>query len=85
MPEAISVFLAAESEASLAARLVGRATEPLDKLITRVRTAREETARLTEFDYVVVNRAGQVQEAAAAIAGIIDAEKRRVHPRGRGR
>jgi hypothetical protein len=38
---------------------------------------------LTEFDYVVVNRAGQVQEAAAAIAGIIDAEKRRVHPWGR--
>lgn len=31
-----------------------------------------------EFDYVVVNRAGRLEETAAAISGIIDAEKRRV-------
>ena len=37
----------------------------------------QETARIREFDYVVVNWAGRVEEAAAAIAGIIDAEKRR--------
>jgi hypothetical protein len=41
MPEVVTIFLAAESEAALAARLVGRATEPLDKLVTRVQTARE--------------------------------------------
>jgi hypothetical protein len=41
MPEVISIFLAAESEAALAARLVGRATEPIEKLVTRVQTARE--------------------------------------------
>jgi hypothetical protein len=29
------------------------------------------------FDYVVVNRAGGLAEAAAAIAAIIEAEKRR--------
>ncbi|GBF92997.1 guanylate kinase [Raphidocelis subcapitata] len=77
MPEVISIFLAAESEAALAARLVGRATEPLEKLVTRVQTAREETARMGEFDYVVVNWAGRLEETAAAIAGIIDCEKRR--------
>lgn len=31
-----------------------------------------------EFDYVVVNWAGRLEETAAAIAGIIDCEKRRV-------
>ncbi len=41
MPEVVSIFLAAESEAALVGRLVGRATEPLDKLLTRVQTARE--------------------------------------------
>ncbi|KAI8468682.1 MAG: P-loop containing nucleoside triphosphate hydrolase protein [Monoraphidium minutum] len=82
MPEVVSIFLAAESEAALAARLVGRATEPLEKLVTRVQTAREEIARMGEFDYVVVNRAGCIEDAAGAIAGIIDAEKRRVRLSG---
>jgi guanylate kinase len=77
MPDAITIFLAAESEAALAARLVGRATEPIEKLVTRVATAREETARAREFDYVVVNRAGALEQTAAQIAGIIDAEKAR--------
>lgn len=37
-----------------------------------------------EFDYVVVNRAGALREAADAIGGIIDAEKRRSAPRRAG-
>eukprot|EP00878_Enallax_costatus_P043709 GHUV01051765.1.p1 GENE.GHUV01051765.1~~GHUV01051765.1.p1 ORF type:complete len:243 (+),score=67.17 GHUV01051765.1:356-1084(+) len=40
MPDVISVFLVAESEAQLVARLVSRKTEPLDKMLTRVKTAR---------------------------------------------
>jgi guanylate kinase len=36
----VSVFLVAESEAQLVARLVARKTEPLDKMMTRVQTAR---------------------------------------------
>lgn len=43
MPDAISVFLVAESEAQLVARLVSRKTEPLDKMVTRVKTARWAT------------------------------------------
>lgn len=40
VPGVISVFLVAESEAQLVARLVSRKTEPLDKMLTRVKTAR---------------------------------------------
>jgi guanylate kinase len=40
MPEVISVFIVAESEAQLVARLVSRKTEPVDKMLTRVKTAR---------------------------------------------
>ena len=45
IPGAVHIFLVAESEAKLARRLVARKTETVDKLVTRVQTAREETAR----------------------------------------
>ena len=41
----------AESEAVLACRLISRKTEPLEKMITRVQTARQEMGHLPEFDY----------------------------------
>lgn len=41
MPEVVTIYIAAENEAALVTRLVGRATEPVDKLLTRVQTARE--------------------------------------------
>jgi guanylate kinase len=40
LPGVVSVFLVAESEAQLVARLVSRKTEPMDKMLTRVQTAR---------------------------------------------
>jgi hypothetical protein len=40
LPGVVSVFLVAESEAQLVARLVSRKTEPVDKMLTRVQTAR---------------------------------------------
>lgn len=75
MPDAISIFIAAESEAELVARLVARKTESYDKMLVRVGTARHEMRRLPEFDYIVVNRDGQLEQSVALIASIIDAEK----------
>lgn len=45
MPEVVTIFLAAESEAALVHRLVGRATEAPEKVVTRVETARAELRR----------------------------------------
>jgi guanylate kinase len=78
LPSAVFVFLAAESEAALVARLVSRKTEPADKLLLRVATAREETRRLSEFDYSVVNAQGQLERAVDDLCAIIDAERLRV-------
>jgi len=75
IPDAISIFLCAESEASLARRLARRATETVEELTRRVETARVENARADEFDYVVVNGEGQMERAAAKLGAIIDAEK----------
>ena len=78
LPGAVFIFLVAESESALVTRLVSRKTEPPEKLLLRVATAREETRRLDEFDYCVVNAQGQLERAVDDLCAIIDAEKLRV-------
>ena len=77
VPGAVFIFIAADSEASLCRRLVSRKTETPEKLVVRVEMAREELCRMREFDYVVVNEEGRLDEAAGKLAAIIDAEKMR--------
>jgi len=77
IPEVISIFLVAESEAALVSRLVSRGTEEISDLMVRVQTAREEVAQYKDFDYVIQNASGKLGETAAEIGSIIAAEKRR--------
>ena len=79
LPGAVFVFLVAESDAALAPRRMSRKTEPPDKLRLRVVTARDETRRMGEFDYVVVNSQGKLDAAVDALCSIMDAERCRVH------
>eukprot|EP00240_Pyramimonas_obovata_P005501 CAMPEP_0118956564 /NCGR_PEP_ID=MMETSP1169-20130426/61647_1 /TAXON_ID=36882 /ORGANISM="Pyramimonas obovata, Strain CCMP722" /LENGTH=323 /DNA_ID=CAMNT_0006904599 /DNA_START=62 /DNA_END=1033 /DNA_ORIENTATION=- len=79
MPGIVTIFLVAESEKVLVERLVGRQTEAIDSLAVRVATARDELARFPEFDYVLVNENGKLDETADLIGRIIDVEKRRTH------
>lgn len=67
-----------ESEEELIRRLTERKTETPEGLQRRISTAREEMGRLHEFDFVVVNRAYQMNDAAADIDGIMRAERCRV-------
>ncbi|XP_020585473.1 guanylate kinase 2, chloroplastic/mitochondrial [Phalaenopsis equestris] len=78
---AIFVFLVAESEEVLAGRLVDRKTETSDMLLVRIATAREEVKSMRDFDYVVVNAEGKLDEAAKLVESIIDVEKARVKQR----
>ena len=59
-------------------RLISRKTEPLDRMLTRVQTARDETQRIREFDYVIVNREGQLDACVEDCCRILDAERLRV-------
>lgn len=79
--EAVLIFLVAESEFALVRRLVGRKTEAHDKLLLRVATAREELRRMHEFDYVVTNAHGKLNEAVATLCAILDAERARTKQR----
>lgn len=78
VPNAITIFLIAESEGELVRRLHERKTEESDKLKMRIATARQELKRLQEFDYVVVNRMDAQDDTAAKVLSIISAEKSRV-------
>lgn len=74
IPEAITVFLMCESEDELVARLRERRTESEEAFLGRLDDARQEIARIPEFDYVVVNRREQVDSAVDDIVAIMGAE-----------
>ena len=80
-PEAVLIFLTAEDEEDLVARLRKRRSESEESLALRIATARKELNRIPEFDYVVVNRTGQLRQTVDVIASIIQAEHHRVHHR----
>lgn len=81
VPDAILVFLIPGSEEELLQRLHGRKTETARSLQRRVGTMREEMKRIPEFDYVVVNRDGELDRAVEAIVAIMHAEKCRTKQR----
>ncbi|XP_075521703.1 guanylate kinase 3, chloroplastic-like [Primulina tabacum] len=78
---AVFVFLVAESEEALVKRLIDRRTESTEALLMRVASAREELRHLKEFDYVVVNKEGELESSVNLVESIIDAEKAKVHQR----
>ena len=81
LPQAVFIFLTPPSMEELATRLKQRHTESPFDLALRLKTAEEETKQLPLFDYVVVNKQGEIDQAVSEIEAIITAEKRRVTPR----
>jgi len=81
IPEAVLIFLSAESEGALVRRLRERKTEPEDQLKMRIATARQEMKRLDVFDYVVINYEDQLEKTCEKINAIITAERCRVRQR----
>ena len=80
-PDALLIFLTTQSEDEMVSRLQARQSESPEQLKLRIATARQELKRMDEFDYVVVNRQGQLDETVDTILAIIRAEHHRVHPR----
>jgi guanylate kinase len=81
VPEAVLVFLTAPSEEELEQRLRKRGGDSPDQIEKRLATAREEMACLPEFDYVVVNREGKLDQAVDDVLAIVRAEHCRTKPR----
>jgi guanylate kinase len=81
LPEAIFIFLSAESEEALENRLRERKSESAEGLNLRIATARQEVKRVSEFDFCVINAEGQQEAAVDTILAIIKSEHHRVHQR----
>jgi len=80
-PEAVLVFLTTRSEEELVERLKARRTDTPEDLSLRIATARQELKRAAEFDYVVINADGRLDDTVKTTLAIIDAEHHRVAPR----
>jgi guanylate kinase len=80
-PQAVFIFLTTSSMEDLAMRLKKRRTEKPSELDRRLQAAGEELEKLSIFDYMVVNRQGELERAVAEIEAIITAERCRVTPR----
>lgn len=79
--DAIFIFLAPPSMDDLLARLRRRKTESEQEMELRLANAYREMEALPIYDYMVVNRDGELDEAVEAIRCIITTERLRVHPR----
>jgi guanylate kinase len=77
LPEALTIFIMPPSVESLRRRLVARGTETPEQREIRLRNAEIEMAAAPEYDYVVVNEDGMIDETAEQIAEVIKKEAKR--------
>jgi len=80
-PEAMLIFLTARSEGELEQRLRDRGKDSPAQIQERIATSHKEMEQLSKFDYVVVNRDGELERAVDDVIAIIQAEHCRVEQR----
>ncbi len=78
---AILIFVAPGSYEELISRLVNRGTESAESLAVRMATYEKEMQAASNFDYMVINRQGELDDTVGVIEAIFKAEKNRVNPR----
>nr|BBH95531.1 guanylate kinase [Thermogemmatispora argillosa] len=81
IPQAILIFLAPETHEELAQRLSRRQTEDAEQFRRRLADAANELAQYHWYDYLVINREGQLAQAVEQVRAIMIAEHCRVQPR----
>lgn len=81
VPAAVTIFITCESQAELERRLRERGTESEEELQRRLEVALREMERIPYFDYVVVNRRDNLDQAVEEVLTIIRAEHCRALPR----
>jgi guanylate kinase len=78
LPNAITIFLRPSSLDELMPRLEKRGTETMDERRIRLETAEREMQRMSEYDYVIVNKSDRLAQAMADLKAIISAERLRL-------
>lgn len=73
-PDAVTVMLIPPDAVTLESRLRGRGTETEDIIQKRMKTARDEIAESSAYDYIAVNRDGAADDCAEDLRAILKAE-----------
>jgi guanylate kinase len=81
VPDALLLFVMPPSMDVLDARLSQRGSEDAASQALRRHNAVDEIAAANDYDHIVVNETGHVEEAAERIWEVIQAEARREPPR----
>ncbi|NLM28666.1 MAG: guanylate kinase [Clostridiaceae bacterium] len=71
-PECVSIFIAPPDPDELKRRITGRGTEPPDVIEKRMRRAKEEMERMSEYDYVIIN--DTIEDASDRLIEILEIE-----------
>ena len=79
-PDAVLIFLAPPNTEELVARLSGRGTESQAERRRRVERSLAEIAHIPQYDYLVINHHGRLDDTVAKVKAIIVAEQQRVRP-----
>jgi guanylate kinase len=80
-PEAVLIFVRASEPEELVQRLKQRKSETPDAQRLRLKNAETEMERSAEYDHVVVNVHGCLDDTIREIEGIVELERRRSPPR----
>lgn len=80
-PEAVFIFLAPRNAEEMERRLRLRPHDSSEDLSLRLATARRELERAAEFDYIIINADGHLDDTVDTVEAIIRAEHHRVVPR----
>lgn len=80
-PEAVLIFLTPANEDEWRKRLSGRTHNKEKDMDQRIATALDELERALDFDYIVVNAQGKLEEAVKTIEAVIIAEHHRTSQR----
>ncbi len=73
-PGAVFIFITPESYDELCRRLRSRGTEPEEVIENRLSIAKREAPNALLYDYIIVNREGEVKRAAEEIYACVTAE-----------
>ena len=74
--DTVAIFVMPPSYAVLEQRLRGRSKDPEEAMQRRLKTAREEVAAFSEYDYVIVN--DELETAVDRLRAIVTAERTRL-------
>ena len=69
--DTIGIFITLEDINDIEKRLRSRATETEEQIRNRMETAKSEIANIGEFDYVVYNHEGKIEEAVEEVYNIM--------------